>query len=229
MACESKLPVVLLCGLEQERRIVSRRYHTVISHGQCNVAKTALESAITRYQPKLLMSFGIAGGLVGKARNGSLLVPQHVVDDHGTIFACDPLMRRVLLDHMRHVPCAGDILGVDAPMLTAEAKLLAHAQSKAVAVDMESHVVAMAARDHDLPFVVLRAVADTSTDDLPDFLPSLIEPKGRMSRVCAVVWQRPQRLGVLIQLGRRTLRALITLRRAMAGLDGFSMAVRRLG
>jgi adenosylhomocysteine nucleosidase len=62
---------------------------------------------------------------------------------------------------------AADIAGVDAPVVEVEQKSALFKESGAVAVDMESAVVARAALRHGTPFAVLRVVADPAHRPLP--------------------------------------------------------------
>jgi adenosylhomocysteine nucleosidase len=73
---------------------------------------------------------------------------------------------RSLVDIGARYPSA-EIAGSDAPIADGIGKTALFAATGAVAVDMESVVVARAAQRHGLPFAILRVVADPSHRELP--------------------------------------------------------------
>jgi adenosylhomocysteine nucleosidase len=73
---------------------------------------------------------------------------------------------RSLIDIGTRYPVA-EIAGSDAPVADDIGKTALFAATGAIAVDMESVIVARAAQRHGLPFAVLRVVADPSHRELP--------------------------------------------------------------
>jgi adenosylhomocysteine nucleosidase len=59
------------------------------------------------------------------------------------------------------------LLGVNAMVAEATQKASLHSTTGAVAVDMESHVVARVARRHRLPFAAARVISDAAHHNLP--------------------------------------------------------------
>ena len=94
-------------------------------------------------------------------------------------------------------------------------------RSGAAAVDMESSGLARAAAEAGLPFIVVRVVADSADDALPDDVESLVTDDGRTRyRGLASVLTSPRQIGLLVRLARNSGRARAVLRRAMLlGLD----------
>ena len=91
----------------------------------------------------------------------------------------------------------------------------------ALAVDLESAIVARTATALGIPFLVLRTIADTARRDLP---PAALIPLARtespdLSRVLACVLRRPRQIGGMIGLGRET-------RIALSALAGPARALR---
>lgn len=109
------------------------------------------------------------------------------------------------------------IAGVATPAATAAGKAALHAATGAVAVDMESHIVAEVAAAHALPFAVVRVIGDAADTDLPGAARVPLGPDGnvRMGAVLAAVARRPRDIPALIRLAGATGRALAVLR----GLD----------
>jgi adenosylhomocysteine nucleosidase len=92
----------------------------------------------------------------------------------------------------------------------------------ALALDMESHVVAREARVAGLPFLVLRAVADPAGRDLPPAARVGLDCDGRpqLRRVMGSLLAGPRQLPALIAVARDAARALTALRRAAPVLAG---------
>ena len=124
-----------------------------------------------------LAVFGIAGGLSPQLHCGDLLLPDEIVDESGGRFAPDVAWTARL---RRQLKAAGGILlTAETPLLDAATKADARRRWNAVAVDMESAAVARVARDHGLPFLALRAIADEALDALPAGLTQAVDEVGR--------------------------------------------------
>jgi hypothetical protein len=89
----------------------------------------------------------------------------------------------------------------------------------AVAVDLESGAVARAATKAGIPFIVLRAIADSATRDLPPAARIGLDAQGRatLGTVLGSVLSHPGQLPALIRLALDTRVALKALARAVEG------------
>jgi adenosylhomocysteine nucleosidase len=165
-----------------------------------------------------LLSFGLAGGLSPAVRSGDLLLPEAVVLPTGARLPtdrewCGRLAARLspLGWHVHR----GALAGSDRLLATIAAKRELHAATGALAVDMESHGMAETAARADLPFVVIRAVADPFDQTLPRAATTAIGPDGGVSlrAVTRALLERPSELAALFRLARQSGRALALLRR----------------
>ncbi|MFZ0499503.1 MAG: hypothetical protein WAM52_10235, partial [Steroidobacteraceae bacterium] len=102
------------------------------------------------------------------------------------------------------VACGGKLLTSDRPVATPEAKAAAWRESRAAAVDMESAAIAQVARQAGLPFIALRVIVDTASDQLPA---AVIAASGggqlRLGRLLAALLRAPGDVGGLIRLSAR--------------------------
>jgi adenosylhomocysteine nucleosidase len=106
---------------------------------------------------------------------------------------------------------------------TPSRKAALNRQSGAIAVDLESHLVAEAAAAAGLPFAALRAVADPAERALPPAALIGLDATGHpaLGRILLSLARQPAQLPALLRLARDTRRALATLRRAGTALgDG---------
>jgi O-acetyl-ADP-ribose deacetylase (regulator of RNase III) len=112
----------------------------------------------------------------------------------------------------------GDIFGADALVMASAAKALLHARNGAIAVDLESAIVAQVASRARLPFIVLRAIADPAERGLPPAASARLKPDGRpdLRAILHSVLMEPRQIRALIGLAGDTRRALRALARAVA-------------
>lgn len=165
-----------------------------------------------------LVSFGLAGGLSPALRAGDLVLAERVVLPEGRSVATDAAWRQAVLARAElfREASGGAVAGVDRLLVTTEEKRLA-AASGAVAADMESHAVALAAQEADVPFVVLRAVSDPAGQALPSVARVALKPGGRVDTgaVAMALVRRPSEWPAVLRLALDTRAAMATLRGAV--------------
>lgn len=169
-----------------------------------------------------LLSFGIAGGLDPRCSAGDLVLGKTVVDATGIEHETDMEWRNYLATLLAGLgPEIGTVAGTDRPASTVAEKRAIHERCGAIAVDMESHIVARVAADTGLPFAVIRVIADGARDSLPHAaLAGLGGADGspRIGAVVGALLRRPWELPGLIRVGLETRQALGILRRC--AVDG---------
>ncbi len=164
-----------------------------------------------------LVSFGMAGGLDPALKTGSLVVPDAVIAPGGRRYPTDAawlngLKKSLSPDVAVH---GGAVMGSEAAVTSPAAKRELFKSTGALAVDMESHIVAAAAARANLPFIVVRAVSDDANGSVPDWVLGCIDEDGRPLALAIAAgaavrfWQIPD----LIALGRGAGKALAVLRR----------------
>jgi adenosylhomocysteine nucleosidase len=219
----------IVTGLRSEAGCVppAADRHIVSTGGDAERARQAA-SALIEQGARGLLSFGLAGGLGQELHPGDLLLPEVVVLPRGAHVATDPAWRaRLEARLLRSGPTVrgGLLAGSDRLLTSAEDKRRLREATGAIAVDMESHAVAEAARQAGLPFVVIRAVADPAGQALPDAAGRALGPDGRVRplAIARSLLGRPHDLPALLALWRQSARAHAGLRRvallAGAALD----------
>jgi adenosylhomocysteine nucleosidase len=169
-----------------------------------------------------LMSFGLAGGLIGGLKPGDVVLADGVITAGGERLACDrdwsQRLHGALGQDVR--VAVGLLLGVDRPLTTPAAKRKMAADTGALAVDMESHRVAAVAQAAGIPFAGLRAVCDGVGRAVPGWLAASIDREGRarpFSVACGLV-RRPWELVGLVSLARDAARGYASLRSVALGV-----------
>jgi hypothetical protein len=147
----SQRSVIALVGLAFEARIAAGRGVLVVCRGR---ETTDLLRLATGAGCRSIISFGVAGGLAPDLLPGDCVVASAIVD-YPAVRPTDPLWSRKLAEMIsdaRH----GPIVGVNAVVSDPADKRKLHAFTSAVAVDMESHLVARLADAHGLAFAAVR-------------------------------------------------------------------------
>jgi adenosylhomocysteine nucleosidase len=153
-----------------------------------------------------LLSFGYAGGLDPALPPGTVLVPRSVVGPDGQTYLADgDWLDQTLSLLQRHYPFAAAHLGSDEPIVDVEQKATAFLRSRGAAgVDMESHVLATAARASERPFLAIRVVLDSASHTLPRAAMAAVKPDGSISlaRLAGSLVLRPAQIMALNRLAR---------------------------
>jgi len=170
-----------------------------------------------------LISFGIAGGLAPILHPGAVILSGEVADEECRWTTDEDLLRR--LDRL--APSIGvhrgTVYGARAILAGRSAKDSAYRKTGALAVDLESAIAARSAAAANIPFLVLRAVADPAGQDLPPAASLPLRPQGSaaLGRILAEISRRPGQIPDLVRLGWQT-------RAALAALVAPARALRRL-
>jgi adenosylhomocysteine nucleosidase len=228
MAAERLAPPAstLLCvsGLAVEARIARRAgFSTVVGAGDRQ--RTAALVAAATPAANLLVSFGIAGALAPELRPGDLILSAEIISAHRAWHG-EPAWRRRLAALSHSIGAASaPVLGADQILATSSDKAAARTRFSAVAVDLESDIVARAAAEVGIPFAVLRAIADPAERDIPPAALIALAPDGRpdLPRVCASLLRRPRQMRAAFGLLLETRRALRALERAAPVLHSLAV------
>jgi hopanoid-associated phosphorylase len=223
-AVNTVLPVIALVGLSFEARIAAGQGVLVVCRGSECEPSGSLQRAL-REGCRSIISFGVAGGLAPDLRAGDVVVASAVRYSH-TIRATDPIWSRRLLatvPDIRH----GPIVGVNSAVLDPKAKRALYAGTGAVAVDMESHLVAQAADAHNLAFAAVRVVVDPVHRTVPEAALMALDPGGNteVNPVLREIMARPSQLVAFIRIAFDAYvarSALLRVRRIMGPEFGFS-------
>jgi adenosylhomocysteine nucleosidase len=194
--------VLCTSGLAAEARIArAAGFPVVIGAGDRERTTALVESAVKG--ANCLMSFGIAGALSPDLRSGDIVISAEVVSDHGH-WRADDLFQNRVADKSR-----------------------AWKETGALAVDLESAVVARIASEAGIPFLVARTIADTAFRELPPaaLIPLSEAGTPNLARVLGSVLRRPRQIGTLIGLALETRMALLALAGPARALRGLIAAV----
>jgi adenosylhomocysteine nucleosidase len=219
-------PATVLCtsGLAVEAKIARAAGFSVVI-GAADRDRTAALVATAAAQTDWLVSFGIAGGLSPELKAGTVIVSGEVVSERCR-WSVAPSHRRQLTEFARSIGAMeGTVFGASAILATKAEKKRAWTMTRSLAVDLESEIVARTASALGLPFIVLRAIADTAHRELPpaSLVPLGADGRPRVTRVFASMMRRPSQFAEvfgLAQEARLALSALVGPAQALRGLLG---------
>lgn len=210
--------MIVVVGLAFEARIAAGPGIHVICSGDGRHLAASLAKAI-RQGSRGLISFGVAGGLAPELRPGACIVGSAIVWDRARFATHTEWSSRLL----RAIPGAvrGDLLGAPRPVACPKAKRDLHLRTGAVAVDMESHIVARMAADHGLPVAAIRVVTDPAERALPNAALAAMRPDGTTDivKMLRSMVRRPCELPSLVRtaIDARAARATLLRGRKLLG------------
>jgi hopanoid-associated phosphorylase len=214
----------IVTGIRPEHEAIRRAVSPDLLDSQVVVRCSAARAEIARrgvselaaLPVDALLSFGIAGGLRDDIAPGTVVVADRItIGEHDGI-GTDRGWRERLVSALRDSPpLVAAIHGSDSAVTDPDHKRRLHRLHGAVAVDMESHHAAMAARAAGIPFLAIRVVGDRASRRVPAYAMAAVGAQGetRVGPVLAGLARRPADLPSLIGLGWETGTALKALRR----------------
>jgi hopanoid-associated phosphorylase len=192
--------ILAATGLQRERRIVAGPdIEAIAGGGDAARLEAALDGLADRASG--VISIGIAGGLAPGLQVGQWVVADAVLVD-GESMPTDPAWTGRLATRLPEA-ARGLLLGANAMVAEATQKASLHRTTGALAVDMESHVVAQVARRHHLPFAAARVVSDAAHRTLPPAARIGMKSDGGMDlpAVLRSLLADPRQLPALIRTG----------------------------
>ena len=211
--------MIVVVGLAFEARIAAGPGIQVICSGDGQDLAPSLARAIMVGDCRGLVSFGVAGGLAPNLKPGTCVVGSAILSG-STRVQTDPEWTERLL---RKIPNAvsGTLVGVPAPVANPAAKRRLHEKTGAIAVDMESHIVADVAASHGLPVAAIRVITDPAMRALPAAALAAMRPDGTtdISAVIRSLVRKPRELPALLRtaLDARAARATLLRGRQLLG------------
>ena len=203
--------LVVVVGLPFEARLAGGISGRVICGGNGQNLAASLSCAIIN-ECQGLISLGVAGGLLPNLSAGTCVVGSEIVWGAERLMT-DPSWSRRLLQAIPN-SIYGKIAGVTAPIVYAEAKQSLYVATRAVAVDMESHIVGSAAAANGLPFVAIRVIADPAERPLPQVALAAMRPNGTidLAQLVLSLMKDPRDLWPLMQTAQDAFAARAKLR-----------------
>ncbi len=164
-------------------------------------SRILLEKGVTA-----LLSWGSAGGLSQKLSPGSLILPETIIASDRSVYHVDPSWHAGLCDRLQGQVdfYTGPLVESPTVVRTPAEKGILFQQTGAIGVDMESAAVAAVAQKAQVPFVAVRAVADSRGVTVPNSALNACDEFGRLNFL-KLIWgiaARPTELFSLLRLGR---------------------------
>jgi len=164
-------------------------------------SRALLEKGVTA-----LLSWGSAGGLAPEISPGSLILPKTVIASNRARYHVDATWHNRLCHRLE-----GHINFLTEPMTESttvvcspEEKAILFRETGAIGVDMESAAVAAVAQKKEVPFLVVRAVADAVDTTIPKSTLKAFDEFGRLRFLKLIhgFVQHPTELFALLRIGR---------------------------
>ena len=216
--------MIIVVGLAFEARIAAGPGVHVICSGDGRNLAAKLTAAIADSRKRVrgcpgIISFGVAGGLAPHLRPGTCVVGSAVLSGTSKM----PISAEWSQKLLQAIPDAvsGMLLGVPAPIAHPDEKRALYLRTGAIAVDMESHIVAAVGLAHELPVAAIRVITDPAKRALPASAVASMRPNGttNIAAMLRSVIKRPRELPALFQtaLDARAARATLVRGRNLLG------------
>ncbi|MDO8846467.1 MAG: phosphorylase [Methylicorpusculum sp.] len=195
--------------------------------GPENAARTA--NQLISNGANRLVSWGCAAALHKACKPGDLILPDRLVSDNSPpIFLNSPWLeetRTVLQAINLDCDLSGTLAESAHIVSTALEKKGIAEQMQAKALDMESYAIAQVANQYELPCLVVRAIADPASMDLPKAISFAIDKQGEvvLTRLLCYLMTHPNEIPSLIRLGKDFSSARKTLQLAAKKLNTFTL------
>jgi adenosylhomocysteine nucleosidase len=216
--------VIIVVGLAFEARIAAGPGVHVICSGDGRNLAAKLTAAIAESRTLVrgcpgIISFGVAGGLAPDLSPGTCVVGSAVISGSERMPISAEWSRKLL----KTIPDAvsGILLGVPKPIANPDEKRALYLETGAIAVDMESHIVASVGLAHEIPVAAIRVITDPAKRALPASAVAAMRANGttNIGAMLRSVLKRPRELPALLQtaLDARAARAALVRGRSLLG------------
>jgi hopanoid-associated phosphorylase len=208
--------LIIVVGLAFEARIAAAPGIHVVCGGNGRNLTATLTLAIAEARRLFghcpgIISFGVAGGLAPHLRPGNCIIGSAILSGSSRLPTNHEWSEKLL----QSIPNAvsGTILGVSTPVSDPRDKCALHLNTGAVAVDMESHIVAAVGAAHGLPVAAVRVITDPAERALPSSAVAAMRPNGttNIGAMIRAVLLRPREIPALFQTAVDALAARATL------------------
>lgn len=169
--------------------------------GRDNATKAA-KLLVSKGATKLI-SWGCAGALSPDLNAGDLVLPEKLLSATQEEFKIDKnwlefFKKNIAVEH--HSESLIESLEIIAQ---SEDKKNLYQQTQAIAVDMESAAVVKIAQKYNIPSLVIRAIADPVSMNLPQAVTHAMNAEGEvvLSKLLVCLLSHPQQIPALIKLG----------------------------
>lgn len=212
------MSIGVVVGMHAEAALLTPGSMVACSGGRPGKA-LELADYLLKAGAEALVSFGVAGGIDPALAPGDLVIGT-AVDLGGASLKADEAWTRRLSNALPKAR-AGIVCGAQEAALTASAKASLRAESGGLVIDLESAAVAEACAAKNIPFAVIRAVADPADRAIPAFALKGLAEDGRTQALPVILGLlgRPWELPALLGLARDNRAALKSLGAAARLLD----------
>ena len=226
--------MVIVVGLAFEARIAAGPGIRVVCGGTGRNLIAMLTAAIAEARTLFgdcpgIISFGVAGGLAPQLRPGTCVIGSAILSGSNRMPTNQKWSQQLLQTFPDAV--SGMLLGVSAPICDPGDKRALHVYTGAIAVDMESHVVATVGAAHGLPVAAMRVITDPAERALPSSAVAAMRPNGttNIGAMIRAAVMRPREIPALLQTACDALAARATLVRGRHLLAPVLLRIDSLG
>lgn len=195
-------------------------------------ARTAANLLIQQGATRLI-SWGCAAALSPNLQSGDLVLADGLISSDNETISLDSVWYKQVKTTLEKISLeskpgfvlrSGDLLESQVLVAKSTEKQQLYQQNRTVALDMESVAVAKVTQTHNIPCLVIRAIADPVSMDLPEAVSYSLNAKGdvEISKLLLFIFRNPKQIPQLMQLGHCFNAAKTTLKVIAKQLDSIA-------
>jgi len=173
-----------------------------------------------------LISWGIAGATCNSVNTGDLILAESVVCEYRERIynASSDWYKKIIyhFDSSLSNILKGSVVSTNDICSTSEKKIELFKKTGALAIDMESAAMAEVAIDNNIDFIVIRAIADNASLNIPEALIKNIDGFGRVKIIKLIIscLLHPSQINQIFLLA-------ISYKKALKSLENFSRVLKK--
>jgi adenosylhomocysteine nucleosidase len=172
------------------------------------------------HRPRWIVSAGLAGALQPDLRRGNVIMPNEIVDQHGSLLSVGFSLPDGAVETTPGLK-VGRLLTVDHLIRDPDEKRALGDEYQALACDMETMAVAQVCQERRIRFLAVRIISDTLDDRLPREIEQVLDQTtwaAKMGAATGALFRRPSSAKDLWKLREIALKASDKLARFLMGI-----------
>ena len=205
MECNlKKINIGVVVGIKEELNLLKKFSSLTIDQGYKKNSSLATQRVLKK-NVDVIISFGLAASINKKVKNGTIIIPQNILSEDGSILATSKKFSKIFSDKIKDFKISNQNLLTVSKILNTQSDkqfLLNKFKKKISFIDMESVNIQKRALKRKVPFLVIRVILDDTSFSIPNFLINCIDEEGNLIKNLFVIkiLQKPIRILSLIKL-----------------------------
>jgi len=179
---KKNIRIGVVVGLEREKKLLKKFPDLIIGQGYGKNATQATKKVLSR-KVDVILSFGFAGSLTKKIRNGDIVFPKKIYCEKGSSNKTSNKFSNYFLKKLKHLQIKRQNLLTVSKIIHGKKEknhIFLKCKKKISLIDMESAIIQKQALIQKIPFLSARVIFDDISFNIPKFLTDSIDENGNL-------------------------------------------------